>query len=134
MALSPSRSRHCSPGWRPRNTDQHWLTTNAIPGFRFEAKITSGQSEIWGEKVNDCIVNTICISGAIAGQPEIFARMPGPKGNGYLWPTIVKFNTSRVDIWIEQITTSIVKHYVLEGASPGNDVLPGLFDRTGFTP
>jgi len=54
--------------------------------------------------------------------------------NGYLWPTIVKFTTSRVEVWIEQLSTGTVQYYELEGASPGSSELPGLFDPLGFQP
>jgi hypothetical protein len=64
----------------------------------------------------------------------VLLRIIGPRPNGKLWPTLVKFTTSRVEIRIRQLSTGIEKHYVLEGAAPGIDELPGLFDRTGFDP
>jgi hypothetical protein len=41
---------------------------------------------------------------------------------------------SAVSIWLEQTSTGDVQFYLLPGASPGNDVLHGLFDRDGFRP
>jgi hypothetical protein len=61
-------------------------------------------------------------------------RLVGPKPNGKLWPTIVKFTTSTVEVWIEQISTGEKRYYRLEGATRGEDELTGLFDRNGFEP
>ena len=61
-------------------------------------------------------------------------RIIGPRPNGYLWPTIVKFTTSQVEVWIEQFSSGAVQYYLLEGAEPGVDELPGLYDREGFLP
>jgi len=58
----------------------------------------------------------------------------GPKPNGRLWPTLVKFSTSRIEVWIEQLATGELRYYELRGARPGFDELPGLFDRHGFEP
>lgn len=38
------------------------------------------------------------------------------------------------ETWIEQVSTGEVEYYLLEGASPGIDSLPDLFDREGFEP
>lgn len=111
-----------------------WLTSPDLPGYQVKALITSGASSRLGTKVDDCIVNTLCVAGAIADQPEIFVRVVGPKPNGYFWPTLIKFNTSQVEIWIQQTSTGIIKYYKLAGSPPGVDTLPGLFDRTGFLP
>ena len=112
-----------------------WLSDSAVPGFRFKVEITSGGGPpILGQKENACLAETICASGAVAGRVEVLMRVIGPKPNGKLWPTLIKFTTSRVDIQVEQIATGVTKTYTLEGASPGSDELPGLFDRQGFDP
>jgi hypothetical protein len=61
-------------------------------------------------------------------------RVVGPKPNGFLWPTLVKFTTSTVEVWIEQVSSGDVQYYRLPGATPGSSDLPGLFDRRGFRP
>lgn len=58
----------------------------------------------------------------------------GPKPNGHLWPTLVRFTTSTVDLWIEKPATGETRHYRLEGAGPGSSDLTGHFDREGFLP
>lgn len=110
-----------------------WLTTPQIPGFRFKVRITAN-SAIAGAKVNDCIEDTLCVSGAVPGRAEIFLRVVGPRPNGYLWPTLVKLTTSQVEVWIEQEDSGEVRYYLLPGASPTSSELPGFFDRTGFLP
>ncbi|HUP43216.1 MAG TPA: hypothetical protein VM599_08410 [Thermoanaerobaculia bacterium] len=111
------------------------LTSPELPGFRVWVLITGqpGDSR-WGAMEANCLAETLCASGALPGRVEVQVRVVGPKPNGYLWPTLVKLSTSRVEVWIEQVSTGVIRHYVLPGASPGDDTLPGLFDRFGFEP
>jgi hypothetical protein len=112
------------------------LFSPAVPDFGFTVRIGSGSATpaLAGTLEPACIPETVCVSGALAGRSEVFLRVVGPKPNGRLWPTLVKFTTSRVDVWVHQISTGEVRHYRLAGASPGKDELPGLFDRAGFEP
>ncbi|HVS04246.1 MAG TPA: FG-GAP-like repeat-containing protein [Thermoanaerobaculia bacterium] len=111
-----------------------WLRSPEVPGFETKVRITGGGGPIAGAPEGDCIDETLCVSGALAGRPEVFVRVVGPKPNGRLWPTLVKFSTSEVEIWIRQLSTGAVRYYRLAGARPGFDELPGLFDREGFPP
>lgn len=111
-----------------------WLETAEIPGFRFKVRVTGGGGEVPVRQERECIPETLCISGAIPGRSELFLRMVGPKPNGFLWPNVVKFSTSQIEVWVEQLSSGVVNYYLLEGASPGSDELTGFFDRTGFTP
>lgn len=111
------------------------VVDSQYPDFRFWVRITGqGQSSILGTREPDCLDETVCFSGAVLGRSEVFARIVGPKPNGKLWPTLVKFTTSQVEVWIEQASTGQLRYYLLEGARPGTDELPGLFDRDGFEP
>jgi hypothetical protein len=105
-----------------------------FPDFGFQVRISGGQGAIAGAFEPSCIEETLCVSGAIPGRSEVFLRIVGPKPNGKLWPTLVKFSTSTVEVWIRQLSSGVVRYYRLQGASPGSDVLPGLFDREGFDP
>lgn len=111
-----------------------WLTTGSVPGFRFKVRISNGARGLEGRKENACLPETLCVSGAVRSRPEVFLRIVGPKPNGLLWPTMVKFTTSAVEVWIEQTGRRGVRYYRLAGAAPETDVLPGLFDRGGFRP
>lgn len=110
------------------------LSSAEIPGFRFWVQIGEDTEAVDGTMEPVCIPETVCVSGSLAGRSEVFLRVVGPKPNGYLWPTLVKFSTSRVQVWIEQISTGTVRYYDLAGATPGSSDLPGLFDREGFQP
>jgi len=111
------------------------IVSDELPGFAVKVRISAASSDpILGHEEEECIPETVCISGAVEGRSEVFVRVVGPKPNGYLWPTIVKFTTSTVDVWIEQLATGIVRHYHLDGASRESSELPGLFDRGGFLP
>jgi hypothetical protein len=111
-----------------------WLTDSDFPDFQFKVRITAGGQEQPVRQESACIPETLCISGAVPGRSELFVRIVGPKPNGKLWPTLVRFSTSTIEVWIEQLSTSALQYYRLEGASPGSSDLTGLFDRNGFTP
>lgn len=112
-----------------------FLTTEELPGYRFKVRITAGSGgPINGTRVSDCPDETLCVAGAVRDRAEVFVRIVGPKPNGLLWPNIIKFTTSQVEVWVEQIDTGEVKYYLLPGASPTSTDLPGLFDRNGFEP
>lgn len=112
-----------------------FLTSEQVPGFRFKVRITdqAGQSRP-GRPEEACLPETVCASGALAGRTEVLLRVVGPKPNGYLWPTFVRFTTSAVEVWVERIATSEVKYYALAGTVPDGDDLEAGFDRVGFQP
>jgi hypothetical protein len=74
------------------------------------------------------------VSGALPGRTELLMRIVGPKPNGFLWPTLVRFTTSQVEVWIRQLSTGERRYYRLDGSTPGSEELDGLFDRDGFPP
>lgn len=110
-----------------------WITSPSLPGFRVKARITSG-SEVRSVRSEPCIGETVCLSGAVPGRPELFVRVIGPRPNGYLWPNLVRFTTSKAEVWIEQLATGVVRYYLLEAVPRDSDELDGLVDRTGFQP
>jgi ELWxxDGT repeat protein len=110
-----------------------WITSASLPGFRVKARLTSG-SDVRGVRQEPCIGETVCLSGALPGRPELFVRVVGPKPNGNLWPTLVRFTTSTAEVWIEQIKTGTVRYYRLEAPPRDSERLDGFFDRTGFLP
>ena len=87
-----------------------------------------------GEPEPPCLPETACVSGVVPGRTEVSLRIVGPKPNGYLWPTVVRFTTSTVEVWVEQLATGERRYYRSQGAAPGVDELDGFFDRTGFLP
>lgn len=111
-----------------------WLTTSELPDFQFKVRITSGGTTITGVRENDCVQETLCVSGAVPGRSEVFVRVVGPRPNGFLWPNVVKFTPSQVEVWIQKLDTGEIQYYLLPGSAPDSDELPGLFDRNGFLP
>ncbi len=114
--------------------DSPWLMTAALPDFRFKVRITGGAQPIAGVQEADCVPETLCVSGAVRGRSEVFVRIIGPRPNGFLWPNIVKFTVSQVEVWIEQLGTNQLRYYKLPAQSPADTSLPGLVDRQGFEP
>lgn len=109
------------------------FATGEVPGFRVWVRITGTTGEMSPvQQEADCLPEALCVSGAVPGRTEALLRIVGPKPNGYLWPTVIRLTTSRVEIWVEQEATGAMRYYVLEEARPGHDTLPGLFDRHGF--
>jgi hypothetical protein len=118
----------------PDPPDGPWLETAELPGFRFKVRVTGGGAEIATRQEADCIPETLCISGAVPGRSELFLRIVGPKPNGFLQPNVVKFSTSQIEVWIDQLATGLINYYLLDGATPGSSDLSGFFDRFGFGP
>lgn len=110
-----------------------WLSSPSVPGFRFKVRIGDAPG-VAGVRETACLAETLCVSGAVRGRSEVFLRVVGPRPNGRLWPTLVKFTTAAVEVWVEQLATGVLRHYRLDGASPDVDELPGFFDREGFVP
>jgi ELWxxDGT repeat protein len=110
-----------------------WIMSPSLPGFRIKGRITSG-SEVRSVRSEPCLGETVCLSGAVPSRPELFVRVIGPRPNGYLWPTLVRFTTSQAEVWIEQVSTGVLRYYLLEAVPRDSDELKGLVDRTGFRP
>ena len=112
-----------------------FITSPSFPDFRFRVRITpAGGSTITGARVADCIPETLCVSGAVASRSEVFLRIVGPRPNGFLWPTIVRFTPSQVQVEIQQVSTGTLKTYLLAAPAANSDDLSGLQDREGFLP
>jgi len=110
-----------------------FLESAAVPGFRFKVRITDpGGTSRAARFEPGCLPETLCASGALEGRSEVLLRVVGPKPNGFLWPTFVRFTTSTIEIWAERTATGELKYYRLDGAVPGSDELDGRFDRQGF--
>jgi len=107
------------------------LTSSQYPDFRFWVRISDTRP---GTNVADCLPETVCVAGAIPTRAEVFVRIVGPKSNGYLWPNIVKFNTTKTEVWIQQISTGVTQYYLLPALPTDSDTLPGVVDKTGFLP
>lgn len=124
----------CAEETTPPPPAGDWLQSPAVPGFRFKVRITAAGEQQSVRLESDCIPETACVSGALPGRSELFVRVIGPRPNGKLWPVLVRFTTSRVEVWIEQLSSNDLQYYVLDEASPASSELTGLFDRDGFDP
>lgn len=128
------RQLDVSDAGTPPIPDGAFLESSSVPGFRFKVRITSQDGSRIGRFEPDCLPEAVCASGALEGRTEVLLRVVGPKPNGFLWPTFIRFTTSRVEIWVEKIATGEVKYYQLDEVVPGSEELDGLFDRDGFLP
>ena len=111
-----------------------WLTSPEMPGFRAKVRIGGDEpAPRWGRAADDCLVRTICAIGARADQVEVLVRVIGPRPNGFLWPTVLRFTPARVEVWIERTTApGGVRYYDLPALPREDSELPGLLDRLGF--
>jgi hypothetical protein len=107
------------------------LTSSQYPGFLFWVRISDTRP---GTTVPDCLPETVCVAGAIPTRAEVFVRIVGPKPNGFLWPNVVKFNTTKTEVWIRQVSTGVTRYYLLPALPTDSDTLPGVVDKTGFLP
>lgn len=111
-----------------------WLTTAAIPAFQFKAVITAGATQITPSLESDCLAETLCLSGALPGRSELFARIIGPRPNGFLWVNLVRFTVSQVEVWVQRRTGGDIRYYKLPAIAGDSNELTGLVDKQAFTP
>lgn len=117
------------------NPGDVWHSTPELPGFEFQVTITpSGGTAVDGQPESGCIVETFCASGALAGRPEVFVKVIGPRPNGYLWVQISRFTPSQVEVWVRQTATGLVRYYRLDSVGAQADDVPGHQDRQAFLP
>lgn len=125
LAAGPAPDAGCPSGF---------FGDSSYPDFCFRVRIGAPASALAGTREPSCLQETVCVSGAVPGRSEIFLRIIGPRPNGFLWPTIVRFTPSRVAVDIRQKSSGKTNQYVLPAIPPGVDELSGLQDRTGFMP
>jgi hypothetical protein len=100
-------------------TFQIWTRINFVPAKREVA----------------CLAETVCFSGAVPGRSEVLLRMTGPRPDGFLQPSIVKFNTTRVEMWIRQAKTGIIHYFESPAGNQDFWETKGQFMKgSGFTP
>lgn len=129
-------SLQCSggPPPPPPPPSDGFFSDPSYPDFRFRVTIGEPGDQRTGTREPSCLPETVCVSGALPGRSEAFLRIIGPRPNGFLWPTIVRFTPSRLVVDVRQVSTGETQTYVLPAVPPGVDDLPGLQDRTGFLP
>lgn len=110
-----------------------WLSSPALPGYEGKARI-SATGAVAASLESDCIPDTLCLSGALAGRPEIFAKVIGPRPNGFLWVQISRFTPSKVEVWLRQIASGEVNYYLLDAVPGLEENVSGLVDREAFVP
>lgn len=118
-------------GGAPEPPAGPWLSAATLPGY--EAKIRFNDVTV-GKKEADCIAQTLCVSGAVAGRQETFIRVIRPRPNGFLWIQISRFTPSKVTIWLRQKSTGKINYYVLAAVPASVDNISGILDRGGFRP
>ncbi len=93
------------------------------PGLEdFELRVrfsTTGGQGLAGTLEPGCIPETACFSGSIPGRSELFLRVVGPKPNGFLWPTLVKFSTSRWRSGSSRLSTGVTRLLPAAGSAAG---------------
>lgn len=109
------------------------ITAPAFPDFEFQVTLEGGGTAIPGAPVLDCLPETVCVSGAVPGRTEVELRVIGPRPNGFLWLQAVRFTPSRVVLRVRQISTGVVREYVMAAVGP-DDTPTNLEDRTAFAP
>lgn len=112
-----------------------WLASPDFAGFEAKVEIHApGGSVLDGRAETRCIDESLCVSGALAGRPEAFLKVIGPRPNGFLWVQVSRFTPSRLRIWIRQVSSGDIRFYELDAVGPTEDDVSGLQDRTAFSP
>jgi hypothetical protein len=123
-----------SPGNGPSPPYATWITSEALPDHRVQVRLTGGAGAVEGQGEAQCIAESICVSGALPGRPEIFFKVIGPRPNGYLWAQISRFTPSKVEIWAQRVSTGQINYYLLDAVAASDDNVSGLQDREAFLP
>lgn len=124
----------CTPG-APPPPYADWIRSPELPGFEAQVRITAkGAAPIQGVEELECIAETICARGALPGRPEIFAKVIGPRPNGFFWVQLIRFTPSEIEVWLRQETTGAVNYYRVDATTPGSGVLGGIEDREAYLP
>jgi hypothetical protein len=134
LSLACSSAPPPPPPPPPPTPGDDFFTDPEYPDFSFRVMIGNEGEEFLAAREDICLEDTVCVSGQVAGRSELFLRILGPRPNGFLWPTLVRFTPSRVKVEIRQESTQQLNTYILDAIPPGTDLLDGLQDRTGFTP
>jgi hypothetical protein len=108
-----------------------WLTNAQLPGFQFKVRINGAAL---GAQVADCVPETLCVAGAIPTRAELFLRIIGPRPNGFLWAQVIRFTTSRLEVWAQRTSGGPIRYYDLPSVPLDSAVLSGLVDKEAFTP
>lgn len=112
-----------------------WIDDPDLPGFDAQVRITpAGAPAIQAAAEDACIPETLCVAGALAGRPEIFVKVIGPRPNGFLWVQLIRFTPSEVEVWLRQESTGLVNYYRLDALPPTGAPLVGVEDRTAYLP
>jgi hypothetical protein len=110
-----------------------FLTTDAIPGFRFKVLMTDlGQAGIVGYQEPACLPHALCVSGKVRHRTEVLVRVDGPQREGTLAVSIARFTRARVEVWVERPATGDRRYYRLEAVPAGRTATPGLVDPAAF--
>ncbi len=107
-----------------------WLTTTALPGFRFKA-LLAGTPLV---KASACAKEAICLARSAGNAPDVVVRVLKKQSNGKRWSSVGKFAQPAAGVWIEQVAKHVVKYYALPARSADSPLLPGVLDRTAFAP
>jgi hypothetical protein len=116
------------------------LTDPNLLGYRFRVEIypDAGNEEnfILGSREPDCIPETLCVSGALAGRSEIFTKIIGPRPSGFCWVQISRFSPSSFRIFILQEKTGRSGNiwFNKSGNDPHQNLLGGVEIRTFLEP
>jgi hypothetical protein len=108
-----------------------WLTTSQLTSFQFKVRINGAAL---GTQVGDCVPETLCVAGAIPTRSELFLRIIGPRPNGFLWAQVIRFTTSRLEVWVQRTSGGPIRYYDLPAVSQDSAILSGLVDKEAFTP
>lgn len=64
----------------------------------------------------------------------MFARIIGPRPNGFLWVNLVRFTVSQVEVWVQRRSGGEIRYYKLPAITGDSSELTGLVGKQAFTP
>jgi hypothetical protein len=105
-----------------------WLSTPALPGFRFKA-LLAGAPLV---QSTACPKQTLCLGSSPAIPAQLFARVTPRQANGKRWVAAGKLADAAAQLWVQQGTAGEVRYYALAARPAASPRLPAIFDRLAF--
>jgi ELWxxDGT repeat protein len=108
-----------------------WLTPPSLPGYRFRVQWVDAQGRAQAGRASSCPSAALCLATDTKGRADIVVRLLDGGAAGR-WPAIARLTTSAVEVWVQQVRSGAVRHYVLPAVAPGSTALDGWLDHDGF--
>lgn len=109
--------------------DGAWLSSPALPGFRFKARLGATPLVVAAA----CPRSTLCLGPSAEAPAQLFARVTARQSNGKRWLLAGKLADAAADLWVQQGSSGPIRQYSLAARAAGSSWLPSIVYRAAFS-